>query len=246
MESLRLAPLSRRVLCCTLLATFGVGYLMALIYMYAKEVRPHRLEGHGLVQSVANTYHGIPGDSPLIASLRGSMAAAVNAEELAAIVEWVEAGYTEESYSEKVGPIIESNCVSCHGADGPYFPPLTSYAEVSEFSKPGGGISPGKLARQTHVHLLGIPMLLFIMSWMFVQTRYSERLKSVLIVMPFFGVLFDVAHWWITKLNPDAAAGVIFGGILMNLGFAAQWFMTAWDVLAPMKREAGGSERESL
>jgi len=235
--SLRLAPLSRRVFSATLLATFGIGYLMALVYMYAQEVRPHQLQGHGLVQSVANTYHGIPSDSPLVASLRGSMASTVTTEELTAIVEWVEAGFPEAAYTETVGAIIESKCASCHDAEGSFFPPLTTYAEVAEFAKPGGGISVQKLARQTHVHLLGIPMLLFIMASMFIQTRFSEKLKSGLIILPFIGVLWDVAHWWITKLNPDAAAGVIFGGILMNLGFAAQWFMTAWDIFAPMKRK---------
>lgn len=236
MKSLRLAPLSERVLTGTLLATFGLGYLLALIYLYAQEVRPHQLQGHGIVQSVANTYHGIPSDSPLLASLRGSMSSTVTAEELTAIAEWVEAGAPEAAYPEKVGPIMEANCASCHSEDGGYFPPLTSYAEVAEFAKPGGGISVQKLARQTHVHLLGIPMLLFIMATLFVRTRFGERLKASLIVLPFLGVVWDVAHWWITKLNPDAAAGVIFGGILMNLGFAAQWFMTAWDLFAPLKR----------
>lgn len=237
MQSLRLAPLSQRVFSASLLATFGIGYLMALVYMYAQEVRPHRLQGHGLVQSVANTYHGIPSDSLLVSSLRGSMAASVTPEELATIIEWVDAGALEATYGEKVGPIMADNCVSCHDADGSYFPPLSNYAEVAEIAKPGGGISVQKLARQTHVHLLGIPMLLFIMAYMFVQTRFSEKLKSGLIILPFIGVLWDVAHWWITKLNPDAAAGVIFGGILMNLGFAAQWFMTAWDIFAPFKRK---------
>jgi hypothetical protein len=236
-ESLRLAPLSRRVFSATLLATFGIGYLMALVYMYAQEVRPHRLEGHGLVQSVANTYHGIPSDAPLVVSLRGSMASTVTAQELTTIIAWVDAGYAEATFGDEVGPIIESKCASCHDAEGSFFPPLTTYAEVAEFAKPGGGISVQKLARQTHVHLLGIPMLLFIMASMFIRTRFSEKLKSGLIILPFVGVLWDVAHWWITKLNPDAAAGVVFGGILMNLGFAAQWFMTAWDIFAPMKRK---------
>lgn len=235
--SLRLAPLSRRVLSASLLATFGIGYLMALVYMYAQEVRPHRLEGHGLVQSVANTYHGIPSESPIVASLRGSMASTVDADELTAIVDWVEAGALEATYAERVGPIIEEKCAGCHDAEGSYFPPLTSYAEVAAIAKPGGGVSVQKLARQTHVHLLGIPMLLFIMASMFVRTRFSEKLKSALIVLPFFGVLFDVAHWWITKLDPDAAAGVVFGGILMNAGFAAQWFMTAYDIFAPVERK---------
>jgi len=233
--SLRLAPLSHRVLHGTLLLTFGLGYLLALIYLYAQEVRPHRLEGHGIVQSVANTYHGIPNESPLLSSLRGSMASTVTPEEFETIRVWLEGGATEAGYAGPVADIIENNCKACHETDGGYFPPLTGYADVSEFAKSGMGISVKKLARQTHVHLLGIPMLLFIMSWMFVQTRFDERWKAALVVLPFFGVVWDVAHWWITKLNPDAAAGVIFGGILMNLGFAAQWFMTAYDLLAKVK-----------
>lgn len=235
--SLRRAPLSRRVFVTTLLCTFGVGYLMALVYLYAQEMRPAQLAGHGLVQGVANTYHGIPNESPLLVALRGSMAATLTPEEIKSISEWIEAGAKEETYAEVVGPIIESSCVTCHDAEGTYYPPLANYAQVAEWAKPGGGMAIQRLARMTHIHLLGIPMLLFIMGWMFVQTRYKEGLKAALLVLPFLGVLFDVAHWWITKFNPDAAAGVILGGVLMNLGYAAQWVLTAWDTWAPLKDE---------
>ena len=88
------------------------------------------------------------------------------------------------------------------------------------------------LARMTHVHVFGIPLLFYILGALFVRTRYSERVKAVIVVLPFIGVFLDIGHWWLTKASPGFAFGVVIFGALMSTGFWLQWSMTLWDTWA--------------
>jgi hypothetical protein len=87
----------------------------------------------------------------------------------------------------------------------------------------------------THVHVLGIPLLFFVLGSFFVRTRFSEGLKSALVVVPFVGVAVDVSHWWLTRQDPSYAPGIIIGGVLMNVGFGLMWLMIFYDVCAPLR-----------
>ena len=66
-------------------------------------------------------------------------------------------------------------------------------------------------------------------------------LKAILVVLPFVGILMDIAHWWITKADKNAAIGVLLGGTVMGVGFALQWFLTMADVWLPYR---GGKAAE--
>jgi len=230
-----------RVFATTLLLTLGVGYALALIYMYVKAVKPHRVAGHGLVQGVAYNYHGIEDQAPLLTALEGSMGNFVDPDALRAIDRWVGTGATEAVYREEIAPILEENCVSCH-AEGKYDPPLTSFEEVSKLTQTGSGIDVVKLARTTHVHVLGIPLLFYILGALFVRTRFGEGLKSVIVVVPFVGITLDISHWWLTRQDPSHAAGIVIGGMLMSLGFGLMWLMTFYDVWVPPKAETRASD----
>jgi hypothetical protein len=233
LQSLRSAPLSMRVFTTTLLATLGLGYALSLVYLYVKKVEPHRVAGHGLVQGVAYNYNGIEDQAPLLTALEGSMGNFVDPDELRAIDRWVGTGATQAVYRGEIEPILEKNCVSCH-RKGAYEPSLTSFKEVSKLTEVGRGMDVVQLARTTHVHLLAIPLLLYILGAFFVRTRFSEGLKSVVVVVPFLGVALDISHWWLTRQNPSHAIGVVIGGMLMSLGFGLMWLMTLYDVYAPL------------
>jgi hypothetical protein len=235
LQSLRSAPLSTRVFAVTLLLTLGVGYALSLVYLYVKKVEPHRVAGHGLVQGVAYNYHGIEDQAPLLTALEGSMGNFVDPDQLRAIDRWIGTGATETVYRAEIEPILAENCVSCH-AEGKYDPPLTSFEEVSKLTEAGRGIDVAKLARTTHVHVLGIPLLFFVLGALFVHTRFGEGLKSVIVVVPFVGIALDISHWWLTRHNPSHAVGIVIGGMLMSLGFGMMWLMTFYDVCAPLDK----------
>jgi mono/diheme cytochrome c family protein len=238
--SLRNAPASHRAFATSVLLVLGLGYLLAQVYLYTKEVKPMMDEGHGLVEGVGYTYNGVPTAEPkILVSLRGSMASTVSPTEFEAIKAWIDDGATEAGYAGAVQNVIEKSCASCHSASG-YPPVVTNYQDTLALTAPDSGVDIKKLARMTHIHLLGIPLLLFMIGSLFLRTRFSERLKVPLVILPFLGVVWDIAHWWITKMNPSAALGIIFGGILMGTGFGLQWALTMWDVWMPCKDRAAG------
>jgi len=231
-----------RVFATTLLLTLGIGYGLSLVYLYVKEVKPQRLAGHGLVQGVAYNYHGIEQQAALLTALEGSMGNFVDPDEFRAIDRWVGTGATESVYREDIEPILQENCVSCHYPGG-YYPSLTSFAEVSKLTDMGGGGKDAiRLARTTHVHVLGIPLLFYILGALFVGTRFDERLKSAIVVVPFLGIALDISHWWLTWQNPSHAVGVVIGGMVMSLGFAVMWLMTLYDVWAPLKSDGAAAD----
>ena len=233
--SLRTAPASTRVFASMVLLVLGLGYALAMVYLFSKEVKPMLEQGHGLVQGVAYTYNGVPTAEPrLLVSLRGTMASTVSPAEFDAIKRWIDGGATQEGYAGPVENIISANCASCHGQGG-YPPQLTSFEDAVALTAPDTGVDIKKLARMTHIHVLGIPLLLFVLGSFFVKTRFPEALKAVLVVLPFVGVVWDIGHWWLTKLDASHATGIVVGGALMGAGFGLQWVMTAWDVWAPVK-----------
>lgn len=243
--TLRTAPASHRAFATSLLLVLGLGYLLAQVYLFTKEVKPMLDQGHGLVEGVGYTYNGVPSAEPrILVSLRGSMASTVTAAEFDAIKKWVADGATEETYVGPVSAIIENNCASCHGASG-YPPVVTNYQDTLALTAPDSGVDIKKLARMTHIHLLGIPILFFMIGSLFIKTRYPERVKVVIVLLPFIGVVADIAHWWLTKMHPSAAVGIIVGGVIMGAGFGLQWVLTMWDVWMPVKDGVTGTGTSS-
>jgi hypothetical protein len=239
--TLRHTPLSVRVFATTVLLTLGTGYALALLYLYAKEIKPSRDQGIRVVEGVAHTYHGVPGESTLMSALKGSMSSMIEGDDLVTFMEWAADGATEEGYAN-VAPLVDNNCASCHAADG--YPPLvTNYAELKALTAVDEGMDMAALARMTHVHVFGIPLLFYILGALYVRTRYPEKIKAVIIVLPFLGVFLDILHWWLTKASPGFAFGVVISGALMSSGFALQWSMTLWDVWAPAP---AGDQRDPM
>ena len=237
MRTLRQGLLSERLFASSVLIVLGIGFLLAFVYLYAGEIQPHARKGEKLVEGVAKTYYGDRAVNRLESVLHGKMAENVTKKELAAFHAWIAAGATEAGYAS-VAPIVTENCQSCHDKGGDS-PQITNYAEIRELVQYDTGVEIKSLAKLSHVHLLAIPLLFFMLGSFFVRTHWREGLKGVLVVMPFFGVLFDIAHWWITKRYESAALGIVVGGAMMGLGFTGQWVLTAaelWLPLAWLKR----------
>ena len=58
MISLRDLPLTLRALFSSFLIVMGIGYLMALSYLFLVDIEPHQQEGQGPVQGISEKYHG--------------------------------------------------------------------------------------------------------------------------------------------------------------------------------------------
>ena len=118
-----------------------------------------------------------------------------------------------------------------------------TFEDVAPLAQPGGAVSFDVLARRTHVHVFAMPLLFFVLGYFFVKTSWSERLKTVLVALPFAAVVLEIAHWWLATRFEGAALGVVVSGTAMGVGFAAQWVLTFWDLWLRRVPPAGPAGR---
>ncbi|MDC4206606.1 MAG: hypothetical protein MPW14_19900 [Candidatus Manganitrophus sp.] len=71
--TLRTASLPVKVLFTCFLLSIGIGYLMAVLYLFLIEIEPHSKDGTGMVQAVIIKYYGQRGVTRLEGTLEGSM-----------------------------------------------------------------------------------------------------------------------------------------------------------------------------
>ena len=77
-----------------------------------------------------------------------------------------------------------------------------------------------KLIHEHHVHLFSLAMLFFLVGAIFTLTGIPEPVKTVLIAMPFLGMLTDfTAFWLFVFVRPVFAFFAIVFGALMAFSF---------------------------
>ncbi len=220
--TLRNLPVTVRWLFSCFLITVGLGYLLAITYLFLLDVEPHQKMGMGLVQTTIIKYYGNRGTTRLEAALNGSMADTIGAAEKVEIIGWIRNGAAAADY-EKVQSLFAENCVSCHSEDSGYsIPLLTSYEEVAKVAEVDLGQSVRALARVSHVHLFGMSVIFLLTGTIFALSEINIRLRLVIVILPFIAIWLDIGSWWFTKYEPVFAYSVILGGALMGLALAAQ------------------------
>jgi len=223
-------PLPLRVLASFFLLTIGVGYLFAVAYLYLLDVEPHRKHGMGLVSDVIVKYYGTREASKLAAALTGPMAGYVTATEKEQILEWIRQGAGESEFVN-IQPILKKACGNCHSPQsGLSIPPLTSYAEVSQYTKMDTGPSIKTLVRVSHVHLFGMSLIFGLTSLIFSLSETSRIFRSGLIAIPFVAIWLDIGSWWFTKYEPIFAYTVIAGGVLIGVSLAMQIGISLYEM----------------
>lgn len=229
--TLRALPASLRLLFSVFLLTIGIGYLAALFYLYLEDVDPHKRMGMGLVEGITMKYHGVRGNTHLESALRGIMANKITSSETEEVLRWISAGASVEGYREKVKPLLDKNCVTCHNAKlSPTVPPLTTFEEVREVTRVDMGPGLDQLARVSHVHLFGISIIFLLTGMIFSLSEITSALKLPIIVMPYVAIWMDIGSWWITKYQPFFAYTVIIGGGFMGMALAAQILIPLWEM----------------
>lgn len=242
MEQRRLydCPLSEKWLYTAFLLLMGIGYLMALVYLYTSH------EGHdgkpGLsVEDIVDTYYGNRSGTRLEAAVRGPMAAYVQQDaDRYEIVAWLKSGAPESGYRTTVRPILERSCLQCHSpAAGLKIPDLSTYAAIKTVADVDTGESLHTLMKLSHIHLFGIGLVALGIGLIFRFAAMPLWLKATLMVLPFVAVFADILAWFLTKWDPVYAYTVIAAGVLLGLAWAGQilicvyqlWFWkgSEWD-----------------
>jgi hypothetical protein len=238
---LRKLNLPLKVLFTCFLLTMGIAYLFAVLYLYLMDVEPHARKGDGLVQAVILKYYGQRGGTRLEAALEGGMGENISAPQKMEIFQWIRKGASADGFP-RVQPIFLNHCAPCHSKEsGMQIPPLTTYEEVSEYTKVDMGQSVKSLVRVSHIHLFGMSFIFLLTSGIFSMSEIDRRWRAVLVAVPFVAIWVDIGSWWFTRWKPLFAYTVVVGGILMGISLAAQILMSIYEMwLKPVSDERGG------
>jgi len=236
-------PMSQRMVYTMALLTLGVGYLFAMIQVFETHTG---LDGKsGLtVEDLRIAYSGRHGATRLESALMGPMQGMLPAKERSVIIAWAATDASEEGWKQKVKPIMDNRCIACHNGSDPHRPNFTTWDGVSQVVTKDTGMSMATLVRVSHIHLFGLTFIFFIVSSVFVHAYIRPLwLKCALIVLPFLGIICDIASWYLTKFWPGFAGMVIIVGAVMGTSFAIQWIVSIyqmWFYKLPAALEASG------
>jgi hypothetical protein len=234
-KSMGISPLGKlttpkKALFTSFLLTIGIGYIMALLYLFLVDFDPHLKNGMNVVEAIDMKYGGQQGRTRLEVALRGVMSDRLDTGDKQEITQWIRDGATANGY-EKMKPIFEKNCVACHSTkSGLPVPPLTTFEEVLKVTQVDTGASISQLARVSHIHLFGIGIIFLLTGAIFALSGVSEKLRLTIIILPYVTIWADIGAWWITKYQPVFAYVVLIGGGFMGLALALQILISLWEM----------------
>lgn len=225
------ASISEKILDTMFLITIGIGYLFAMTHVVF--THQHHDKKPGLsVEDIRIAYYGTHQQTRLGAAINGPMTKFLeNDNEKRIILDWIESGAKEESYSTLTAPIINNNCINCHSENGIMNSiPLTSYQNVVELTETDTGASIKSLVRISHIHLFGIAFLMFFVGRIFILCEMPVIIKRVTVAIPFVTVLVDIFSWYLTKVSPNFAYLVVMAGVLMGVSIMAQIIVSLYQM----------------
>ncbi len=223
-------PMSRRTLYTGVLLVLGMGYLFALLYLYATHADRDGRPGLS-VQDIVIAYSGTTEGTRLESALRGPMGNMLGQTDLVSILSWVRAGADRRSYEAQVRPIINENCLACHDGSNPHLVNLDGFDNIQAVVEQDTGADLFTLVRVSHIHLFGLTLIFFLMGLIFSHAFLRPVwFKCVIVATPFVCIASDVSSWYFTKLYSPFAWVVLISGALMGLSFAAMWLVSMWQL----------------
>ena len=223
-------PLTMRTLFTGTLLVLGLAYLFAMVHLYNSHSGRDGSPGMS-VDDIAIAYSGSDDATKLEAALLGPMSGMLPTDERGDIVGWVRRGLDEKEYDNRIKPIFDKRCLSCHDGSNPHIPNVDGYEEVAKLAEVDTGMDVFTLIRVSHIHLFGITFIFFIMGLIFSHAFVRPVwFKSLVVALPFLAIIIDVLSWYVTKVFPPFAYAVILGGGLMGLSFAFQWVVSMYQI----------------
>jgi hypothetical protein len=223
-------PISMRVLFSSTLLVLGLGYAFATLYVFAAHAGADGEPGLS-VEDIKITYSGSAETTQLETSLQGAMSGMLPQRDLATLLAWVRDGADKTAYSEEIEAIVEDNCLSCHDGSNPHLANLDGYENIQTVVATDTGADLYTLVRVSHIHLFGLTFIFFLMGFIFSHAYVRPVwLKSLIIAAPFGGVIMDVLGWYVTKVFPPFAWGVLIAGLINGLAFAMMWFVSMYQM----------------
>jgi hypothetical protein len=131
----------------------------------------------------------------------------------------------------KIKTLLDKRCASCHAPEASskaHKYPLDNYDGIAKYLKvnESQAISKEALIQSTHVHLLSFSVLYGLTGLIFAFTSFPGVLKAVIAPLPLVAQMVDIACWWLTRLDPRYADGIIIcggvvaAGLMLHIGLS--------------------------
>ena len=223
-------PVSMRVLFSGTLLAIGMGYMFALIYVYASDAGRDGKPGLS-VDDIVISYSGSAEGTQLESALQGPMRVMLSSNDYAEIIGWINGGAGKAEYQTQIQPIIEKNCLECHDGGNPHLSNLDGFENIKTVVEQDTGTDLHTLVRVSHIHLFGVTFIFFIMGFIFSHAYLRPVwFKSLVVFTPFLCIAADVSSWYFTKLYAPFAWVVLIAGGVMGMSFAFMWFVSMYQM----------------
>jgi len=242
-KGLNRLPLSFRLGLTAFLVVAGLGYLLGLANIWVSYAPVDGKPGLS-VADIRLSFYGDPSGSKLEKAVTGGMRQYLSSDaDKDAVVGWIKAGGKESSF-DSIQPIISTSCASCHSAEvATAGIVLASYKDISPLLASDSGKSVSRLIGLSHTHVNALLSLMFCLSVVFSFTRYSNKIKGVVMVFAFASFVIDVGSWWVAKAVAAAAPLVIVGGMCLGLAYAVLVFLPLHEIWL-VKAEGGSKPKQ--
>jgi len=222
--------ISEKLLYTSFLLLVGLGYLMAMSYLYVTHEMNDGKPGLS-VEDVANSYYGNRSGTRLEAAIRGPMAGYIENEDRNVMVAWLKDGAKPEHFDKDIKPILQKTCLACHSKEsGMPVLDYSTYQGLHAVAQVDTGMSLTSLLRLSHIHLFGISLLLFMLGSVFIQAEVNVWFKRFLVVSPMLAVFIDVLSWFLTKWDSHYAVIVIAAGGVLGMSMALQILISLYQI----------------
>ncbi len=223
-------PISMRTLFTGALLVLGLGYIFAMLYIFAAHSAADGRPGLS-VDDIKITYSGSKETTPLEKALRGPMSGMLPQKDLATMLDWIRSGADKKAYNAGIETIVSDNCLACHDGSNPHLSNLDGFENISVVVAQDTGADLFTLVRVSHIHLFGLTFIFFIVGFIFSHAYLRPVwLKSVIIMTPFLGVTCDVLAWYVTKVYPPFAWVVLIAGGANGVSFAVMWVISIYQM----------------
>lgn len=225
-------PVSFRVLFLVTVLCLSVGYVFNLTQIWESHSGEGGIFGIS-AESIRMNYYGKRDSSILESKLKTTMGGFATGAEKENIYKWIRAGADEAGYDSEIKPVIERNCMVCHGTES--FRPLTVYKEIKEVTNINQGMGFKTLVRVSHIHFNGMTFLFFISGFITCFARIgSKRLKWakwIVIIAPMIAMFCDIMSWNLAREYENGVYIVIISGIVMTVAFFTQMSISAYQII---------------
>jgi hypothetical protein len=223
-------PVSMRVLFSGALLVLGLGYMFAVLYVFAAHSSADGKPGLS-VDDIKITYSGSKETTPLEKALRGPMSGMLPQQDLQTMLDWIRDGADKRGYNAGIETIVVTNCLNCHDGSNPHLSNLDGFDNIQTTVAQDTGADLFTLVRVSHIHLFGLTFIFFIMGFIFSHAYLRPVwLKSLIIFAPFIGVIVDVLAWYVTKVFTPFAWVVLIAGAVNGASFAVMWVISMYQM----------------